>query len=284
MARVIVSVSQLRQEEKLILCALEREGIPAEVVTSYNISGYLNAESGGRSNDLVLIRNLSHSDAAATSRLYEQAGALTINASRAIDLCANKALQALSFRRAKVPQPGFRVVMSSDEVHEAGAALGYPYVIKPVDASWGRGVVRITHEDCCASWAGARESLDATGKNFPVLAQEYVDKGNYDIRVLVVGEAPIVSFKRVSENFRTNTSLGAKVVPMETTPAIAAICKKIVAIVGEGIYGVDLFEHQRTRELLVCEVNHNPQFARSAPIHGVDVAGRIAAYVKRRIS
>jgi [lysine-biosynthesis-protein LysW]---L-2-aminoadipate ligase len=281
MAQVLVSVTQLRLEEKLILDALRRDNVDADVISSANISSYLNARAGH--GDPVLIRNLSHRDAAATSRLCEYAGATTINSSLAIDLCMNKAHQALTFRRAQIPQPEFKVAFNLDEACEAGKALGYPHVIKPIDASWGRGVVKLSNEECFESWAGARESLDATGRGFPVLVQEFVEKGDHDIRVIVVGCEPVVSFKRVSNNWRTNTHLGGKVVPMETTHAIAAICAKLVAILGEGVYGVDLLERQCTGELLVCEVNHNPEFTRSAPIHRVDVAGRIAAYMKRRL-
>ncbi|MMZ58817.1 hypothetical protein D1872_208100 [compost metagenome] len=51
-------------------------------------------------------------------------------------------------------------------------------------------------------------------------------------------------------------------------------------MLGEGIYGADLFFDYKQLRYVVCEVNQNPEFARSWKIHGVDVAYHIAQYVK----
>ncbi|MNN08258.1 Alpha-aminoadipate--LysW ligase LysX [compost metagenome] len=111
-----------------------------------------------------------------------------------------------------------------------------------------------------------------------------MEKGDYDIRVVIVGHQPIAAFRRVSaENWKTNTHLGAEIEPIEINGEIAAICGDLVSVLGEGIYGADLFFDYQQLRYVVCEVNQNPEFAKSWKVHGVDVAYHIAKYVKEKI-
>ncbi|MFD0394160.1 hypothetical protein ACFQ3Z_24805 [Streptomyces nogalater] len=129
----------------------------------------------------------------------------------------------------------------------------------------------MTHADCVEAWAAGRESVDATGKQFPVVVQEYIDKPGHDLRVVVVGRAPVVAIQRVSDDWRTNTHLGAEVRRVEVTAVMEKLCDQVVDALGPGFYGVDLVEDRSTGELLVLEVNANPEFARSSARHGVNV-------------
>lgn len=142
----------------------------------------------------------------------------------------------------------------------------------------------MANAECVEAWAGGRESADATGKLFPVVVQAYVDKPGHDLRVVVVGRTPVVAIQRASEDWRTNTHLGASVERVEVSAEIDKLCQQVVDVLGPGFYGVDLVEDRATGELLVLEVNANPEFAKSSERHGVDVAGLYAAYVAEQLS
>jgi [lysine-biosynthesis-protein LysW]--L-2-aminoadipate ligase len=279
---VLLSVTMLRPDEKLLLRALRAQGIAVETALLED----LGAVVGGQTNPpaLALIRNLSHREAAGVARRLEHLGVSTLNSSSAIEVCNDKGLQALLFERHGVTHPVSRHAFSYQQVREAVAEVGWPAVIKPVSGSWGRGVTKVTDESCLNAWVGGRESADAAGKLFPVLVQEYVDKPGHDLRVLVVGRIPVVAIRRVSTDWRTNTHLGADVERADLTPELDKICVEVVDLLGDGFYGIDLVEDRSTGELKVLEVNANPEFARSSAKHDVDVAAHLAAYLAERVS
>ncbi|MEU3858409.1 RimK family alpha-L-glutamate ligase [Streptomyces sp. NPDC028722] len=280
--QVLLSVTMLRPEEKLLLGALRAQGLAARPLLLEDLSAVVAGETGPAS--LALIRNLSHREAISVSRRLEHAGVTTLNRAAAIETCNDKGLQALLFARYGIPHPATRHAFSYDQVRTRVAELGLPAVVKPVSGSWGRGVTKMANAECVEAWAGGRESADATGKLFPVVVQEYVDKPGHDLRVVVVGRSPVVAIQRVSDDWRTNTHLGAEVRRIEVTPEIEKLCGQVVDVLGPGFYGVDLVEDRTTGDLLVLEVNANPEFARSSAQHGVDVAGLLAAYVVEQLA
>ncbi|GAA2739273.1 MULTISPECIES: RimK family alpha-L-glutamate ligase [Kitasatospora] len=274
---VLLSVTMLRPDEKLLLQALRAEGVPTRPVLLEDLAEVVAGHSAPPG--LALIRNLSHREAIGVARRLEYVGVETLNRAATIETCNDKGLQALLFAQHGVPHPISRHAYSYAQVRSAVAELGYPAVLKPVSGSWGRGVTRMADEGCVDAWVGGRESADAGGKLFPVLVQEYIDKPGHDLRVVVIGRTPVVAIQRVSDDFRTNTHLGAEVKRVEITDEIFKRCGQVVDALGEGFYGVDLVEDRSTGELMVLEVNANPEFARSSAQHGVNVAGLLAAHV-----
>ncbi|MFF8308861.1 RimK family alpha-L-glutamate ligase [Streptomyces lydicus] len=280
--QVLLSVTMLRPEEKLLLGALRDEGLTARPLLMEDLAEIVAGHTGPPA--LALIRNLSHRDAISVARRLEHAGVPTLNRTATIETCNDKGLQALLFARHGIPHPDTRHAFSFDQVRKTVADLGMPAVVKPVSGSWGRGVSKMTHADCVEAWVAGRESTDATGKQFPVVVQEYIDKPGHDLRVVVVGQTPVVAIQRVSDDWRTNTHLGAEVRRVEVTAGMEKLCGQVVDALGPGFYGVDLVENRSTGELLVLEVNANPEFARSSAQHGVNVAGHLAAYVAETLT
>jgi [lysine-biosynthesis-protein LysW]---L-2-aminoadipate ligase len=278
---VLLSVTMLRPDERLLLNALRAMGLRAQVALAPDIGDLLNGTAPPP--EVVLVRNLSHREAASVADRLGQGGIQTLNTSAAINLCHDKGKQALLFGQSGVPHPRSYHAFSHSQVRELARELGWPVVVKPLSGSWGRGVVRLTDDGCLDAWAGGRESADAAGKMFPVLVQEYVDKPDHDLRVVVVGAEPIVAIQRKSTDWRTNTHLGATVERVAVTPEIERLCTRVVDLIGPGFYGIDLVEDGHTSELKVLEVNANPEFARSSVDHGVDVADRVATYLGERI-
>ncbi|WFE20249.1 RimK family alpha-L-glutamate ligase [Solwaraspora sp. WMMD937] len=273
---VLLSVTVLRPEERRLLDALRAQGLSARPALPPDIAEVLSGrEEPPR---VALIRNLSHREALSIARRLDRAGITTVNSAAAIEVCGDKGLQALLFERHGIAHPTTRHAFNHDQVRQAVAELGWPVVVKPPSGSWGRGVVRLSDQGELEAWTGGRESADAAGKLFPVLVQRHVDKPGHDLRVIVVGEQPVVAFRRRSENWRTNTHLGAQVERVDIDAEIGRLCADVVAALGPGFYGVDLIEDRATGAVVVLEVNANPEFARSCDIHGVDVAGHCVAY------
>lgn len=275
---VLLCVTKLREEEQRIIDHLSELGVQVQV----NLDSMdLPVGQPDQSFGLALIRCLSQKNALHRTQLLELAGLETLNSLKAITICTNKIHQAIVFEKQGIPQPKFKVIFSPGKLVDAIQAFDNLCVIKPATSSWGRGIARITGRECLEGWIAARESVDPSHQAFPVLLQEYIEKGDYDIRVVIVGRTPIVAFRRVSEeNWKTNTHLGAEIEPLTINEEIAAICAQLVKALGEGIYGVDLFFDYKQLRYVVCEVNQNPEFAKSWKIHGVDVAYHIAQYVK----
>ncbi|MCA1563490.1 MAG: RimK family alpha-L-glutamate ligase [Acidobacteria bacterium] len=278
---VLLSVTMLRPDEKLLLQALRDQGIAVQPALQEDFVQLLDGQASPP--ELALIRNLSHREAVGVARRLEHLGVQTLNRTSAIEVCNDKGLQALLFARHGVPHPVSRHAFSYAQVREAVAEVGWPAVVKPVSGSWGRGVSRLVDRECMEAWVGGRESADAAGKLFPVVVQEYVDKPGHDLRVVVVGRTPVVAIRRVSTEWRTNTHLGAEVERIELTPELHMLCAQVVDLVGDGLYGIDLVEEWTTGELKVLEVNANPEFAGSSAKHGVNIGAHVAEYIAARL-
>lgn len=272
---VLLFVTKVREEEKRIVEFLRHDGADVEIISeqsSWNVQDV-------KHYDIALVRCLSQSTALARARYIEAAGVKAINSRHAIEICTDKGLQSVLFARHEIPVPAWRVVHHYCDLDGLLPQFGHRFVIKPVNASWGRGVTLIDSPASLAVWLSARESVDLKGQHLPVLVQEYIEKDNFDIRVVIVGSQPVAAFKRVSEdNWKTNTHLGADIIPLAIDDEITRLSRAVIQVLGEGVYGLDLMFNTRTGQYVVCEVNQNPEFAKSWKIHQVDVAALIARY------
>jgi [lysine-biosynthesis-protein LysW]--L-2-aminoadipate ligase len=276
-AEVLLTVTMLRPDEKLLLNAIRATGLEVQTVLPADLGEVLSP--GNRVPGLAVIRNLSHRQAIDAAQRLRHVGVRTLNSASAIEVCNDKGLQALLFAGNGVAHPQSRHAFNYQQVRDAAETLGWPAVLKPVSGSWGRGVTKLFDQDSVEAWAGGHESGDAAGKNFPVIVQQYIEKPGHDLRVVVVGRKPVVAFKRSSADWRTNTHLGATVTQVEISLDMHKLCTQVVDLLGDGFYGIDLIADRDTDELMVLEVNANPEFAQSSAIHGVDVAAHLAGYL-----
>lgn len=278
---VLLTVTVVRQEEKQLIAALRERGCTVTVAKLADLAGVLNGSAPVP--DLALVRNLAHHEAVEVTRRLATFGVPTVNSAEAVELCGDKGQQALLFGRLGIPHPTSYLAYDLDQVAERVAELGSA-VIKPVSSSWGRGLARVTDAATMECWAAGRESVDAAGRHFPVLVQAYVAKPGYDLRVVVVGGEPVVAIERASADWRTNTHLGATVRRTDLSVPVRRLVASVLDQLGPGFYGVDVLIEAGTGRHYVLEVNANPEFARSAPVHGVDIAGLLADHVVARCS
>jgi [lysine-biosynthesis-protein LysW]--L-2-aminoadipate ligase len=110
--------------------------------------------------------------------------------------------------------------------------------------------------------------------------QEYVDKPDRDLRVIVIGDEVVAAVYRRSDHWITNTARGATTAVCAVTDELRSLALRAAAAVGGGLLAVDLLE-RASGELLVTEVNHTMEFHGLAAVADVDLAELIVDHVDR---
>ncbi|WP_308447137.1 ATP-grasp domain-containing protein [Staphylococcus aureus] len=207
---------------------------------------------------------------------------LSVDDSDTIKICTDKLIQSNIFSNHNLPTPEFEAIFPETTFPDLYNKFKTPFVIKPVNSSWGRGIVKIDSHNDFILWKEVSTSLDLKNQNYPYLAQEYIIKENYDIRALVINNKIVGLFKRVSNNnWKTNTHLGAEIKPIEITEEISDIINKISIILPNAILGVDLLFDVSRQKYIICEVNNNPEFAKSSKIYKKNIGEIISEFVTK---
>lgn len=274
-----VFCSQLRKEEKLIFEALDRRRVAYERTDVRRVAFDL-AETRNCYR-VVLLRCISHSQALYAARILNQQGIRTVNSYQAIVACGDKLLTTVALSEHGVPTPRTVVAFTPQAALSAIEELGYPVVLKPLVGSWGRLLSKVNDRQAAETILEHKEALgDQHGSVFYI--QEYVDKPQRDIRVLVAGDEVVYAIYRRSEHWITNTGRGAEANPCHVSPELARLSLAAAQAVGGGILAVDVLEMPDGR-LLVSEVNHTPEFHGALKATGMDIAGRIVDYVLKLV-
>jgi biotin carboxylase len=121
---------------------------------------------------------------------------LPTNPLAAIDATRDKLAMRRLLHESGVPQPQFEAV--GYEVHEDSASsIPYPKVIKPVDMSASRGVIRVnSHGEFVAAEKRIRDILRSAGRDETavLIAEEYIDGDELVVEGIVVhGELEVLA-------------------------------------------------------------------------------------------
>ncbi|MFQ5408503.1 MAG: lysine biosynthesis protein LysX [Anaerolineales bacterium] len=278
--RLGVLFTRLRIEEKWLFAALEARGLDHDRLPDSQASFDLASPEPWRVYDLVFVRSLSTTRGLYAAQTLNAWSVPTINAYPVMATCSDKAATMGALARANVPQPRAGLAFTPEAAVELGATLGYPYVVKPVQGSWGRMVARINDRDAAEAVFEQRKFLGDAGQQVYFL-QEYIDKPGRDIRAFVVGDQTPVAIYRESEHWITNTARGAVASECPVTPELHTLCQAAATAVGGGVLAIDLLEDP-VRGLLVNEVNHTMEFHSTVPLTGVDLPGLIVDYALRQ--
>ncbi len=104
------------------------------------------------------------------------------------------------------------------------------------------------------------------------LVQEFVKKPNRDIRIFVMGDEAPVGIYRVNErNWKTNTALGARALPLKIDDELRDLALKVRDIMGGFFLGIDIFEDPE-RGYLVNEVNGVPEYKNTVRVNNFNVS------------
>ena len=214
--------------------------------------------------DALLIRETTavHHHTFRFARRAEADGLAVFDDPSSIFRCCSKVFLAEALRAAGVPTPRSMIVDRSS-LDRVADELGLPCVLKAPDGSFGRGVVR------CKT----REEVDQVGSKLlersdVIVAQAFAPT-EYDWRIGLLDGQPLYASRyfmapghwqivsRDDEGKKVDEGEAETVAVADAPRAVVEVAQRAAAIVGDGLYGVDL-KQTPTGEILVIEVNDNP--------------------------
>ena len=240
------------------------------------------SEHPARDADFVLFWD---KDIAAARRIARH-GVPVFNSPDAIRICDSKSETFEQLRLCGVPTPrtlcapttyGNIGYTKTDFVENAGAALGFPLVIKECYGSFGEQVY------LAKSTEEAKSLVETLGAR-PFVFQEMISASfGTDIRVNVVGERAVCAMRRTGSpgDFRSNIAGGGKGEAYTLSEREAAVAVAAAQAVGADFAGVDLLCGENGP--LVCEVNSNPHFTGTLRYTGIDLAIPIFEHILKSI-
>ncbi len=269
--------SLIRKEEKLLIEAFKNAGVDPVMIDDRKL--ILDFQTAPEI-DILVERSINHSRALHALRLFESAGVRCVNSHHVSQVCGDKLLTTAALKENGIAQPECRVAFTEESALDAIEELGYPVVLKPAVGSWGRLLSKINDRDAAETVLEHKTVLGSYHHSIFYI-QQYVDKGQRDIRSFVVGEECIAAIYRSSDHWITNTARGATASKCDVTNEVAEISIAAAKAVGGGIVAVDLFESDDG--LLVNEVNYTMEFRNSIDTTGIDIPAVVANYVIEQV-
>ena len=269
--------SRLRMEEKALLKAAESLGINADFRDVSDLvwpDGFENAQKG----DVALCRCVSQTQNVALTQALEGKGVRVVNPSNTLLLCGDKIATAALLEREGIPQPRWRMASSPEGAVKAAESLGYPVVFKPAVGSWGRLLAKVSDREACEAVAEHKFHMGPAHSVYFV--QEYIEKGGFDLRAVMIGGKTVTLMKRSSEHWITNTARGATPEPYPMDDALESLLDRTAKAIGGDVLAVDVL-YKTQEKWVINEVNGQPEFHGSVAATGTDVAQRIVEYASR---
>jgi RimK family alpha-L-glutamate ligase len=202
----------------------------------------------------------------------ERLGLLIINPPLAIERSVDKYNSLTLFHENGLPVPRTAVTESHDEALECFHELGGDVVVKPLFGSRGVGAARINDPDIAA-----RIFRTISFHHGVLYLQQFVNHGGSDIRAFVIGNQVVAAMRRVSANWKTNVSLGAKPVPLNLSEELEKLAIKAAKVIGCKVTGVDLIEGPDGPVLI--ELNSQPGWRGLQSVTKINIADEIISYI-----
>jgi ribosomal protein S6--L-glutamate ligase/tetrahydromethanopterin:alpha-L-glutamate ligase len=149
--------------------------------------------------------------------------------------------------------------------------LGGDVVVKPLFGSEGRGMTRVSDPDMAYRVFKALEM-----GRYIFYIQEFLDHGNEDVRLFVVGGRVIGSMLRRGASWKTNLAAGARGVPFEPDEEMVDMAIRSAEAIEADYAGVDVLMCASGRR--VVEVNTIPAWAGLKEATGVDAGEALVSY------
>jgi len=264
-----------RLEEKLIVNAFRKLGLELKLT---NVK-YHPLSWDDHPVTVALIRTISMQRAAYSASLREAVGVKTINNSKSILIAGDKILTLSELRKAGIAFPESVVAFNSEAAEKAGEILGFPIVDKPPIGSWGRLVTLVRDHQSLRSVIEHRELLQSQLIKTHLI-QKYINGGNRDLRILVLGGEVLGGMRRIAalDDWRSNVARGGKVEAIKLDSELTELSLKTAEVIGGEFIAIDLFEENEG--YLVNEVNGVPEFKGFMKATRVNVAEKLAEYVR----
>lgn len=214
----------------------------------------------------------------AVVRQFEMMDVYPLVTSQAISRSRDKlrSLQLLARAGVGLPVTGF-AHSTQDVAGLLEVVDGAPVIVKLLEGTQGMGVVLAETRKAAESVIGAFRQLDA---NF--LVQEFIKEARgADIRAFLIGGKVVAAMKRQGApgEFRSNLHRGGSATKIKLTPIERTTAVKAAKTMGLNVCGVDMV--QSNHGPLVLEVNSSPGLEGIEEASGLDIAGKIIAFVEQ---
>lgn len=276
--RIGMLYARVRQEEKMLLEALERRGLSCDMIDVRDVWFDLHDMSRWTQYDVILERCISHSQAEAALSVLDMFGVKCVNTVRAAHVCGSKLNTTLELLRHGVPSARVHVASTPESALEAMESMGYPVVLKPAVGSWGRLLAKVNDRDAAEAILEHKNTLGSYHHSIFYIQEFVQKKGGRDLRAFVVGDEAVAAIGRTSPHWITNTARGGVVEKVDLTPEMERISVAAAKACGGGVLAIDLLE-KADGTLLVNEVNYTMEFKNSVGPTGVDIPGRVVDYI-----
>ncbi|HSM24515.1 MAG TPA: lysine biosynthesis protein LysX [Anaerolineaceae bacterium] len=272
-----ILISRIRKEEKMLIETLNQRGVDYELIDVREIVFDLHNVERWLQFDVFLDRCISHSQALTVLEIFEAWNIPCVNSAHALRMCGDKKNTTLALIRNQLPTPSVRMALSTETALETIEEMGYPVVLKPTIGSWGRLLALITCREAAEAVLEHKAALGSVQHSIFYI-QEYIEKGDQDIRTFVVGDQTICGITRSANHWITNTARGGIAANCPITPEIDRLSVAAAKAVGGDIVAVDLMR-DTAGKLWINEVNHTMEFKNSVEPTGVDIPGKMVDYL-----
>jgi len=278
MSKIGLVYTILREDEKFIIEGAKKNGVDLILL---NTDKLILEPQKNFNFDLLINRCISNFIGEQVTYFFENFNIPVINNSKISNICANKFLTSIFLYKNNIPTIPFLVFFNENLIEEVNKILGdYPFVLKPIYGSWGRLLSKINDKDCFESILEHKKYLSCPYHNI-FYTTKYIEKPGRDIRVTIIGSQIICAVYRKNSHWISNTARGGIIEKCELNNDLINLCNKIINILGEGIFGVDIFESENG--YLVNEINHTVEFKNIQKTLNIDIGSEIIKYCLGKI-
>ncbi len=204
----------------------------------------------------------------------QAAGVRIINPPRAVEIAVDKYLSLAMLADAGIAVPETHVAQTVDQGLACFDGLDGKALFKPIFGSMGNGIQLI--RDRTAAQLFFSEQVRA---GEVLYLQRFIDHGDSDVRILVIGDHAVGMLRRRPGQWLTNVAQGATGHCFEPSVEQRSTAIAACRAVGCRIAGVDLLTDVQTGEEYVVDINAAPGWQEISAVTGIDIAALILAEV-----
>jgi [lysine-biosynthesis-protein LysW]--L-2-aminoadipate ligase len=231
--------------------------------------------------DIVVQRCISHVVALNSTIALESLGIKVINNSISTAIAMNKLWTLKILSGNGIPIPRTYITLDYGSSIEVAKIIGYPFVLKPVEGSWGRLIALVRDEEELRTLIEHRNYIQNPIYKINMI-QQYIKKPNRDIRIFTIGNQVVAAIYRVSNHWITNTARGGVATPAKIDNELEDLAIRTAKAIGGEVLGIDVFEDPE-KGYIVNEVNAVPEFKNTVIVTGVPIHKLIIEYVKDQV-
>ena len=212
-------------------------------------------------------------------QVARQYGTLVINPARTVEASVDKYLSLEKMRSAGIPVPGCHVSQTTQQALAFFRSAGGDSVVKPIFGSRGKNIVRVRGEEQAKS---VFNSLAAEGR--VIYQQRYVEHGDQDFRLLVIGDHVFGLRRQRPGHWITNASCGAEGYRHQPSTAERKLAIAAARSVDAVIAGVDLvYDREQEEQPCVVEINACPSWRATQAVADENISRQLLSEIERRV-